>query len=107
MRGFFQHANGIQRQPLPPQEENCSYHDIVKIAKGNFAGNYAIITETTENMQTMTQQDEVEVNYLKGSGFRVVNKNDFNSRQIQDLVHVTAEVDGRSRYTINERYYKL
>ena len=67
MCGFFQHANGIQRLPLPPQEENCSYHNIVKIAKGNFAGNYAIITETTENMQTMTQQDEVEVNYLKNS----------------------------------------
>ena len=40
---------------------------IVKIAKGNFAGNYAIITETTENMQSMTQQGEVEVNYLKNS----------------------------------------
>ena len=54
-------------------------------------------------MQTMTQQDEVEVNYLKNSnGKWVVNKNDFDSRQIQDLVHVTAEVDGRSRYTINE-----
>ena len=105
---FFQHVNGIQRLPLPLQEESCSYHDIAKIAKGNFAGNYAITTETTENMQTMTQQDEVEVNYLKNSfGKWVVNKNDFDSRQIEDLVHVTAEVDGRYRYTINERYYKL
>ena len=81
MCGFFQHANGIQRLSLPPQEENCSCHVSVKIAKGNFAGNYAIITETTENMQTMTQQDEVEVNYLKNSfGKWVVNKNDFDSR---------------------------
>ena len=74
----------------------------LKIAKGNFAGyyaiiladdgcntatessqtnrllrvfhscyfhysDYAIITETTENMQTITKQDEVEVNYLKKS----------------------------------------
>ena len=39
----------------------------LKIAKGNFAGYYAIITETTENMQTITTQDEVEVNYLKKS----------------------------------------
>ena len=39
----------------------------LKIAKGNFAGYYAIITETTENMQTITKQDEVEVNYLKKS----------------------------------------
>ena len=81
MCGFFQHANGIQRLPLPPQEENCSCHVSVKISKGNFAGNYAIITETTENMQTITKQDEVEVNYLKNSfGKWVVNENDFDSR---------------------------
>ena len=108
MCGFFKHANGILRLPLPPQEENFSYHDVVKIAKEKFAGYYAIITETTEKMQIMTQQDEVEVNYLKKSfGKWVVNENDYDSRQIQDLVHVTAEADGRSRYTINERYYKL
>ena len=44
----------------------------LKIGKGNFAGYYAIITETTENMQTITKQDKVEVNYLQksfGSGF--------------------------------------
>ena len=103
MCGFFKHANGILRLPLPPQEENFSYHDVVKIA-----GYYAIITETTEKMQIMTQQDEVEVNYLKKLfGKWVVNENDYDSRQIQDLVHVTAEADGRSKYTINERYYKL
>ena len=39
----------------------------LKIAKGNFAGYYAIITETTENMQTITKQEEVKVNYLKKS----------------------------------------
>ena len=98
MCGFFKHANGILRLPLPPQEENFSYYDVEK-----FAGYYA---ETTEKMQTMTQQGEVEVNYLKKSfGKWVVNEND--SRQIQDLVHVTAEADGRSKYTINERYYKV
>ena len=59
MCGFFKHANGILRLPLPPQEENFSYHDVEK-----FAGYYA---ETTEKMQTMTQQGEVEVNYLKKS----------------------------------------
>ena len=39
----------------------------LKIAKGNFVGYHAIITETTENMQTITKQDEVKVNYLKKS----------------------------------------
>ena len=39
----------------------------LKILKGNFVGYYAIIAETTENMQTITKQDEVEVNYLKKS----------------------------------------
>ena len=49
-------------------------------------------------MQTITKQDEVEVNYLKNSfGKWVVNENDIDSREIQDLVHVNAEVDGRSR----------
>ena len=81
MCGFFKHANGILRLPLPPQEENFSYHDVVKIAKEKFAGYYAIITETTEKMQIMTQQDEVEVNYLKKSfGMWVVNENDYDSR---------------------------
>ena len=105
MCGFFQHANGIQRLPLPPKEENCSYDDIVKIAKGELC--WKLCNHYRDNMQTMTQQDEVQVNYLKNFGKWAVNKNDFDSRQIQDLVHVTAEVDGRSRYTINERYYKL
>ena len=39
----------------------------LKIGKGNFVGYYAIIAETTENMQTITKQDEVEVNYLNKS----------------------------------------
>ena len=46
----------------------------LKIGKGSFVGYYAIIAETTENMQTITKQDEVEVNYLKksfGSGLQM------------------------------------
>ena len=35
MCGFLKHANGILRLPLPPQEENFSYHDAEKWLKKN------------------------------------------------------------------------
>ena len=46
-------------------------------------------------MQTITKQDEVKVKEVIWEW--VVNENDFDLREIQDLVHVNAEVDGRSR----------
>ena len=79
-----------------------SYHSVVKVARGNVIGFYAIVTEASDTSR-MNELDELEINYLKRS-FRkwVLNKNDLDSTEIKDLIQVRAHVDGRSRYTIIE-----
>ena len=48
-------------KPQPCSEKPFSYHDIVRITKGNFTGYYAIITETGDLSEDV--EDEVEINY--------------------------------------------
>ena len=43
-----------------------SYHDVVKVVRGNFIGFYAIVTETADTNR-MNELDELEKNYLKRS----------------------------------------
>ena len=86
----------------PPLKNPLSYHDVVKITKGNFTGFYAIVRETGD-LNNLSDHDEVEINYLKPSfGKWVVNTNDLDSRETGDLVHVSATIDGRSRYSITD-----
>ena len=90
-------------KPTKPQlstEKPFSYHDVVRIRKGNFYGYYAIITETGD-LSVKDVKDEVETNYLKKSFSKwVVSENDLDSREIGDFNHVEATNDGRSCYTV-------
>ena len=91
----------------PPLKNPLSYHDVAKVTKRNFAGFYAIVTETGD-LNNLSYHDEVEINYLKPSfGKWVVNTNDHDSREIGDLVHVSTTIDGRSRYSITEYIYAM
>ena len=79
-----------------------SYHDVVKVVKGNYSGYYAVITEPSD-LSMLRDDDEVEINYLKMSFQKwIVNENDLDSRELSELIHVRADIDGRSRYTIYE-----
>ena len=53
-------------KPQPWAEKPFSYHDVVRITKGNFTGYYAIITETGD-LSKKDVEDEVKINYLKKS----------------------------------------
>ena len=93
----------VTTNPTKPQlstEKPFSYHDVVRIRKCNFYGYYTIITETGD-LSEKDVKDEVEINYLKKSFFKlVVSKTDLDSREIGDCNHVEETIDGRSRYTI-------
>ena len=83
-------------------DNSSLYHDVVKIASGNFEGYYAVITEG-ENLMNLQINDEIEINYLKkSSGKWIVAPHDLDSRMIIDLKKVNGYVDSRSRYTITE-----
>ena len=93
----------VTTNPTKPQlstEKPFSYHDVVRIRKGNFYGYYTIITETGD-LSEKDVKDEVETNYLKKSFSKwVVSENDLDSREIDDFNHVEATNDGRSCYII-------
>ena len=56
-----------EKSPTTPAVSTVfSYHDVVKVVKGNFIGFYAIVTETADTSK-MSTQDELEINYLKKS----------------------------------------
>ena len=58
-------ATGTAPTKLQPYAENpFSYHDVVRITKGNLTGCYAIITETGD-LSEKNVEDEVAINYLK------------------------------------------
>ena len=48
------------------KDTKFSYHDVVKVVRGNFVGFYAIVTETSDTNR-MNELDELEINYLKKS----------------------------------------
>ena len=75
-------------KPQPCAEKLFSYHDVVRITKGNFTGYYAIITETGD-LSEKDVEDEVEINYLKKSFSKwVVAKKDLDSRKIDEIIQV-------------------
>ena len=89
-----------EKEKLPLK--HLSYHDVVKVVKGDFLGYFAIVTETGD-LSNLSSDDEIEINYLKKSyGKWVVVDKDLDSIMIGDLEFKEAEVDGRSRYTIIE-----
>ena len=74
-------------KPPPYAEKRLSYHDVVRITKGNFTGYYGIITETGDLSEDV--EDEVEINYLKKSFSKwVVAKKDLDSRKIDEIIQV-------------------
>ena len=78
------------------KDTKFSYHDVVKISRGNFIGFYAIVRETNDTNR-MNELDKLEINYLRRSfGKSVINENDLDSREIKDLIRVRAHADGRS-----------
>ena len=78
------------------KDTKFSYHDVVKISRGNFIGFYAIVREENDTNR-MNELDELEINYLRRSfGKWVINENDLDSREIKDLIRVRAHADGRS-----------
>ena len=78
------------------KDTKFSYHDVVKISRGNFIGFYAIVREANDTNR-MNELDELEINYLRRSfGKWVINENDVDSREIKDLIRVRAHADGRS-----------
>ena len=84
------------------KDTKFSYHDVVKVVRGNFIGFYATVTETSDTNR-MNELDELEINYLKRSfGKWVFNENDLDLREVKYLIRARAHVDGRSRYTIIE-----
>ena len=46
--------------------DTLTYHDVVKVAKGNFIGYYATVFETGD-LKGFAEDDETEINYLKKS----------------------------------------
>ena len=76
-----------------------SYHEVVKVVKGNYSGYYAIITEPGD-LSMLRDDEEVEINYLK-MFFQKWNVN-VDSCELNELIDVRADIDGRSRYTIYE-----
>ena len=95
-------ATGTAPTKLQPcSEKPFSYHDIIRITKGDFTGYYAIITETGDLSEDV--EDEVEINYLKKSFSKwVVAENDLDSRKTGGIIQVKATIDRQSRYTIFE-----
>ena len=69
--------------------------DHVKVIKGDFAGYYASVEENASN-------DLFHIQYFKSQfGKYVVNEGDIDIRDKVDLQVVSAEIDGRSRFTFS------
>ena len=69
--------------------------DYVKVIKGDFAGYYASVEENASN-------DLFHIQYFKSQfGKYVVNEGDTVIRDKVDLQVVSAEIDGRSRFTFS------
>ena len=61
------------------KDTKFSYHDVVKVVRGNFIGFHAFVTETSDTNR-MNELDELEINYLKRSfGKWAVNENNLRS----------------------------
>lgn len=94
--------SNISNKIISTGKNPLSYHDVVKVVKGNYLGYYAIITELGD-LSNLDDDDEVEINYLKKSfGKWVIIEKDLDSRMICELKHVNAVIDGRSHYSITE-----
>ena len=89
-----------QNAVLVIDNSSLCYHDVVKIASGNFEGYYAVITEEGENLMNLQINDEIEINYLKKSfGKWIVAPHDLDSRMIIDLKKVICRFKVSIHYT--------
>lgn len=61
-RGTLSNAHQYDNDSI----DTLTYHDVVKVAKGNFIGYYAIVFETGD-LKGFAEDDETEINYLKKS----------------------------------------
>ena len=80
-------------KPQPCAEKPFSYHDVVRITKGNFTGYYAIITETGD-LSEKDVEDEIKINYLKKSFSKWVVAENLDSRKICEIIQVKATIAG-------------
>ena len=87
-------ANGTApTKPQPCAEKPFSYHDVVRITKGNCTGYYAIITETGD-LSEKDVEDEIKINYLKKSFSKWVVAENLDSRKICEIIQVKATIAG-------------